>query len=414
MQELKITDGKLYHHHEGVWNPISVESTPHYYGYHERDLTQGGKNFHNVQVFDRYASWHIPMDLYLGINRHFAGNIRSATPSYYCFDGSLRDIKTLGKDQLMQLYFTGQKELPNEVVEYREPVGDTSILRKFDGGINTIKYHDMYFHLLRTPMESADNTGKRRTLVIQIQWVNVPEDMYFLYFPTYRTSDYNSSTHTEDMYYAITHTDQPVTKAEHNVIHATISMTKDDRCKIVDDNGKILYDEDANPQIQRLRKEDAGGKKYTQIIFDFPADSGDNRNTMGAIAFDPYIHEDKVSYHRIPLHPFLLNYEDFPPAMKNSRYNMTYFQWFPVFMKQGDMLEVLKWNKNPEEGSPYLTKREIMCIGPAFTSPGVLAGNDSQQQPWLFQTPGPLFSKVDFDEFISKPDRGGGFYTWVK
>ena len=43
MQELKITDGKLYHHHEGVWNPISVESTPHYYGYHERDLTQGGK-----------------------------------------------------------------------------------------------------------------------------------------------------------------------------------------------------------------------------------------------------------------------------------------------------------------------------------------------------------------------------------
>lgn len=48
MQELKITDGKLYHHHEGVWNPISVESTPHYYGYHERDLTQGGKNFHNV------------------------------------------------------------------------------------------------------------------------------------------------------------------------------------------------------------------------------------------------------------------------------------------------------------------------------------------------------------------------------
>lgn len=100
--------------------------------------------------------------------------------------------------------------------------------------------------------------------------------------------------------------------------------------------------------------------------------------------------------------------------MKNSRYNMTYFQWFPVFMKQGDMLEVLKWNKNPEEGSPYLTKREIMCIGPAFTSPGVLAGNDSQQQPWLFQTPGPLFSKVDFDEFISKPDRGGGFYTWVK
>lgn len=55
-----------------------------------------------------------------------------------------------------------------------------------------------------------------------------------------------------------------------------------------------------------------------------------------------------------------------------------------------------------------------MCIGPAFTSPGVLAGNDSQQQPWLFQTPDPLFSKVDFDEFISKPDRGGGFYTWVK
>lgn len=61
-----------------------------------------------------------------------------------------------------------------------------------------------------------------------------------------------------------------------------------------------------------MRREDAGGKKYTQIIFDFPADSGDNRNTMGAIAFDPYIHEDKVSYHRIPLHPFLLNYEDFP------------------------------------------------------------------------------------------------------
>ena len=111
--------------------------------------------------------------------------------------------------------------------------------------------------------------------------------MYFLYFPTYRTSDYNSSTHTEDMYYAITHTDQPVTKAEHNVIHATISMTKDDRCKIVDDNGKILYDEDANPQIQRLRREDAGGKKYTQIIFDFPADSGDNRNTMGVLPLIP-------------------------------------------------------------------------------------------------------------------------------
>lgn len=83
----------------------------------------------------------------------------------------------------MQLYFTGQKELPNEVVEYREPTGDTSILRKFDGGMNTIKYHDMYFHLLRTPMEFADNAGKRRTLVIQIQWVNVPEGMYFLYFP---------------------------------------------------------------------------------------------------------------------------------------------------------------------------------------------------------------------------------------
>lgn len=150
----------------------------------------------------------------------------------------------LSEDQLMQLYFTGQKELPNEVVEYREPTGDTSILRKFDGGMNTIKYHDMYFHLLRTPMEFADNAGKRRTLVIQIQWVNVPEDMYFLYFPTYRTSDYNNSTHTEDMYYAITHTDQPVTKAEHNVIHATISMTKDDRCKIVDDNGKIVDDEE--------------------------------------------------------------------------------------------------------------------------------------------------------------------------
>lgn len=80
MQALKIHDGKLYHFVEQEWRPVSVEKTGDKYSHFERDLTQGGKNFRNVQVFDRYMAWRIPKDSYLGINRHFADGNRMVSP----------------------------------------------------------------------------------------------------------------------------------------------------------------------------------------------------------------------------------------------------------------------------------------------------------------------------------------------
>ena len=405
MQALKIHDDKLYHFVDREWRPVSVEKFGDRYSHFERDLTGGGRYFRNVQVFDRYMAWRIPKDSYLGINRHFADGNRMVSPQFFCINkGMLRD-QVFKKENQLQPYFTGQKELPNEVTTYREPTDHGFVTRKFDGA-ETAKYHDLYFHVLRTPVESAGETD-RRTVIITIDWSKVPGNMYFLYFPIYRTSEYSNTSSEWDMYYTVSHINGSISSNRHDIHHAIIRATgKDDRCTITDVDGTVLYGEGADPKVRRLAKADAGGKGLTVLMFDFPADRA-GINTMGGIAFDAYMPEEEVPYHRVPLTPYFEN--NLPYAAGNTLINITGERYFPPFLKQGDVLSVYKWSDTPEDGC-YISERQLMCIGPVFDASGAIDRNPSTRvQPWLFQVPGNSL-KVTVDDVVSSTK----FYSWIK
>lgn len=404
MQALKIHDDKLYHFVGGAWRPVSVEKTGYKFSHYERDLTGGGKYFHNVQVFDRYMGWRIPKDSYLGINPHFADGNRVVSPQFFCINKGIVNGQVFKKENQLQTYFTGQKEIPNEVATYDEPTDNGFLPRKFDGE-NTAKYHNLYFHVLRTPMESAGEND-RRTLIITIDWTKVPDNMYFLYFPIYRTSEYSNTSNEWDMYYAVSHINGTISQNKHNIKHAVIRATgKDDRCTITDVDGTVLYGEGADPKVRRLTKADAGGKELTTLMFDFPADRA-GLNTMGGIAFDAYMPEEEVPYHRVPLTPYFEN--NLPYASGNTLINLS-GNIFPPFLKQGDVLSVYKWSDTPEDGC-YVSERQLMCIGPVFDTSGVIDRNPSTRaQPWLFQVPGNSL-KVTVDDVVSSTK----FYSWIK
>lgn len=409
MQALKIHDGKLYHFVEQEWRPVSVEKTGDKYSHFERDLTSGGKYFRNVQVFDRYMAWRIPKDSYLGINRHFADGNRMVSPQFFCMNRGMLTNQTFTKTHQLQPYFTGQKELPNEVTTYKEPTDHGIVTRKFTGPENA-QFHDLYFHVLRTPIEDAGE-GDRRTLIITIDWSKVPDNMYFLYFPIYRTSEYTNTTPDWDMYYAVSHINGTISSNRHDIKHAIIKPTgKDDRCTITDISGEVLYGPDADPKIKRITKADAGDKALTVLMFDFPADRA-GVNTMGGIAFDAYMPEEEVPYHRVPLRPFFEN--DLPPAAGNTLINIFPEQLFPPFLKQGDVLSVYKWSDTPEDGC-YISERQLMCVGPVFDpSGGIDQDKNTRKQTWLFQVPGGRLNKVTVDDIASTTGHSA-FYSWIK